>query len=167
MTQGGKTTIATISDTCMGCPYGGLDLTEGLFAFFLGHWPQGGGVLTGDWEFTDATKPAAPPPVKTMKSPPTPVTPTVHNPVVSSTKFFSTASISATSKTASSTSAPNSTISSSSASMSMAINYLSGVASGLAVPTGSIDTTDSSSNLEGLNSVFVQLGGLAMAAGIN
>ncbi|KAI0049697.1 hypothetical protein FA95DRAFT_1478562, partial [Auriscalpium vulgare] len=45
---GGKSTQATIQDECPGCPYGGLDLTEGLFKFFA---PESVGVLMGEWTF--------------------------------------------------------------------------------------------------------------------
>ncbi|GAW08454.1 Allergen Asp f 7 [Lentinula edodes] len=34
MTYNGKTTTAQITDECPGCPYGGLDLSTGLFEFF-------------------------------------------------------------------------------------------------------------------------------------
>ncbi|PPQ68033.1 hypothetical protein CVT25_014494 [Psilocybe cyanescens] len=168
MTQGGKTTTATISDTCPGCPYGGLDLTEGLFGFFIGHWPEGGGVLTGDWEFTDAVpaKPVAPPPVITTKPAPkpAPVTTAVSSKHSSSSKI-SSSSISTSSKISSSTSASSTSITSSAAATT-SIDYLSGAASGLAIPTGSIDRTGSTpSNLQDLNQFLIQIGGLAMAAG--
>lgn len=34
ISYGGKTTQASIQDACPSCPYGGLDLSEGLFSFF-------------------------------------------------------------------------------------------------------------------------------------
>ncbi|KAG7452650.1 uncharacterized protein BT62DRAFT_925206 [Guyanagaster necrorhizus] len=48
MTYGGKTTTATIMDECPGCPYGGLDLSRGLFDFFA---DESVGVLYGTWTF--------------------------------------------------------------------------------------------------------------------
>ncbi|KAH9029093.1 RlpA-like double-psi beta-barrel-protein domain-containing protein-containing protein, partial [Lactarius pseudohatsudake] len=48
ITCNGKTATATIVDKCPGCPYGGLDLTRGLFGFFA---DLGVGVLQGTWEF--------------------------------------------------------------------------------------------------------------------
>lgn len=44
----GKTAQATIMDACPGCPYGGLDLSRGLFKFFAS---ESVGVLSGDWWF--------------------------------------------------------------------------------------------------------------------
>ncbi|KAJ3867754.1 RlpA-like double-psi beta-barrel-protein domain-containing protein-containing protein, partial [Lentinula novae-zelandiae] len=48
ITVGGKTTQAQIMDECPGCPYGGLDFSEGLFQFFAS---LDEGVLTGSWNF--------------------------------------------------------------------------------------------------------------------
>ncbi|EIN05474.1 hypothetical protein PUNSTDRAFT_46839 [Punctularia strigosozonata HHB-11173 SS5] len=44
----GKTTTAQIVDECPGCPFGGLDLSPGLFEFFA---PLSEGVITGGWSF--------------------------------------------------------------------------------------------------------------------
>jgi hypothetical protein len=53
---GGKTAQATIMDKCMGCPYGGLDFSEGLFSYFAS---ESIGVLYGSWWFNgDASDPA-------------------------------------------------------------------------------------------------------------
>ncbi|TFY72337.1 hypothetical protein EVG20_g668 [Dentipellis fragilis] len=48
ITANGKSTQASIVDECPGCPFGGLDLSEGLFKFFAS---ESVGVLTGSWEF--------------------------------------------------------------------------------------------------------------------
>ncbi|KAH8113676.1 hypothetical protein DFH11DRAFT_1510138, partial [Phellopilus nigrolimitatus] len=48
ITANGKTANAQIVDKCPGCPYGGLDLTEGLFEYFA---PTSVGVLTGSWNY--------------------------------------------------------------------------------------------------------------------
>ncbi|PBK96703.1 hypothetical protein ARMGADRAFT_1163100 [Armillaria gallica] len=48
MTYNGKTTTATILDECPGCPYGGLDLSRGLFDFFA---DESAGVIYGTWNF--------------------------------------------------------------------------------------------------------------------
>ncbi|KAJ6582289.1 RlpA-like double-psi beta-barrel-protein domain-containing protein-containing protein, partial [Mycena capillaripes] len=49
MTYNGKTTTATIVDSCPGCPSsGGLDLSPGLFSFFA---DESVGVIYGDWSF--------------------------------------------------------------------------------------------------------------------
>ncbi|KXN82564.1 hypothetical protein AN958_02415 [Leucoagaricus sp. SymC.cos] len=57
MKIGDKQTTATITDECPGCPYGGLDLTRGLFEFFA---DLGVGVLTGECHSSSAsTTPSA------------------------------------------------------------------------------------------------------------
>ncbi|KIK06513.1 hypothetical protein K443DRAFT_2991 [Laccaria amethystina LaAM-08-1] len=59
MSYGGKTTTATIMDECPGCPYGGLDLSTGLFQFFA---PESVGVIYAEWSFgsgVDNNTPAA------------------------------------------------------------------------------------------------------------
>ncbi|KAI0317824.1 RlpA-like double-psi beta-barrel-protein domain-containing protein-containing protein, partial [Amylostereum chailletii] len=48
MSYGGKTTQAQIVDQCPGCPFGGLDLSPGLFDFFAS---EDLGVITGQWSF--------------------------------------------------------------------------------------------------------------------
>ncbi|KAH8833549.1 RlpA-like double-psi beta-barrel-protein domain-containing protein-containing protein [Flagelloscypha sp. PMI_526] len=45
---GGKSAQAVIKDECPGCPFGALDLTEGLFKHFA---DTAKGVITGSWEF--------------------------------------------------------------------------------------------------------------------
>jgi len=45
---GGKSTQAQVMDECPGCPYGGLDFSEGLFKYFSS---LDAGVLTGSWVF--------------------------------------------------------------------------------------------------------------------
>ncbi|KAJ7219106.1 RlpA-like double-psi beta-barrel-protein domain-containing protein-containing protein [Mycena pura] len=52
MTYNGKTTTATIVDSCPGCPVNGLDLTPGLFSFFA---DRSEGVIYGDWSFEDGS----------------------------------------------------------------------------------------------------------------
>ncbi|KAF9009390.1 RlpA-like double-psi beta-barrel-protein domain-containing protein-containing protein [Cyathus striatus] len=52
MSYGGKTTTATIMDQCPGCPYGGLDLSRGLFKFFAA---ESVGIIYGEWSFSDSS----------------------------------------------------------------------------------------------------------------
>lgn len=59
---------------CPGCPYGGLDMSSGLFQFF--EPDLGVGVLQVDWHFSDQ---GAPPP------PPTQDTPSTEPPLPKST----------------------------------------------------------------------------------
>ncbi|KAL7416133.1 RlpA-like double-psi beta-barrel-protein domain-containing protein-containing protein [Mrakia frigida] len=74
ITANGKTAVATIEDTCPGCPYAALDLSPDLFSFFASH---DAGVIYGSWEFTDGAQQPAPEPTPT----PTPVyTPPVTTP---------------------------------------------------------------------------------------
>ncbi|KAG1841125.1 hypothetical protein DFJ58DRAFT_688826 [Suillus subalutaceus] len=54
---GGKTAQATIMDECMGCPYGGLDFSIGLFSHFAS---EAAGVLYGSWWFDDGASEPAP-----------------------------------------------------------------------------------------------------------
>ncbi|PPQ64042.1 hypothetical protein CVT24_008855 [Panaeolus cyanescens] len=44
----GVTTTATIVDLCPGCPFGGLDLSTGLFSMFAS---TDLGVISGTWNF--------------------------------------------------------------------------------------------------------------------
>ncbi|KAG1779086.1 hypothetical protein EV702DRAFT_119972 [Suillus placidus] len=84
ISYGGKTAQATIMDECMGCPYGGLDFSPGLFNYFAS---EDNGVLYGSWWFNDgASEPTpftssdsgwTPTPIPDW-SPPTP-TPTHHH----------------------------------------------------------------------------------------
>ncbi|KAI0315842.1 hypothetical protein OF83DRAFT_1061406, partial [Amylostereum chailletii] len=48
ISYGGKSTQAKVVDECPGCPYGGLDLTQGLFEYFAS---TDKGVLYGEWSF--------------------------------------------------------------------------------------------------------------------
>ncbi|KAJ7226719.1 hypothetical protein GGX14DRAFT_555310 [Mycena pura] len=52
MTFGGKTAIAVITDICITCPPGGLDLTPSLFSFFA---PLSEGLIFGAWDFVNAS----------------------------------------------------------------------------------------------------------------
>ncbi|CCL98949.1 uncharacterized protein FIBRA_00957 [Fibroporia radiculosa] len=50
ISYGGKSTQATVTDECPGCPYGGLDFSRGLFDYFAA---ESIGVLYGTWTFDD------------------------------------------------------------------------------------------------------------------
>ncbi|KAJ6546502.1 plant expansin [Mycena vulgaris] len=53
MTYNGKTTTATVVDSCPGCPSPyGLDLSPGLFSFFAS---QDEGIIYGSWWFNDGS----------------------------------------------------------------------------------------------------------------
>lgn len=53
----GKSTQATIMDECPGCPYGGLDMSEGLFSYFA---DTSVGVFYMDWWYNDGSSDPAP-----------------------------------------------------------------------------------------------------------
>uniref|UniRef100_A0A8H7Y0E9 Uncharacterized protein n=1 Tax=Psilocybe cubensis TaxID=181762 RepID=A0A8H7Y0E9_PSICU len=55
LTYKGKTATATIMDSCPGCPYGGLDLSRGLFKYFAS---EDEGIIYGDWSFADSAQEA-------------------------------------------------------------------------------------------------------------
>ncbi|KAF5330482.1 hypothetical protein D9619_005987 [Psilocybe cf. subviscida] len=181
MTYNGKTTTATISDTCPGCPYNGMDLTEGLFLFFA---PASVGIIYGDWEFADAApapppKPApkppapkpSPKPTSTWVPPPppktTPTTTWTPEPTTTKSKTSSKPTPTedpTTSSKPSSSATPSSSAQPTSSAPSSSINFSSGAASGLAVPTSSINVPQGqSNNIANMNNFFVQMGGVIAA----
>jgi hypothetical protein len=74
ITYKGTTRQATIVDECMGCGYGGLDLTENFFSQFAS---QDAGIIYGSWVGLggDAPPPPPPPPPKPTSTPPPPPPP--------------------------------------------------------------------------------------------
>ncbi|PFH52395.1 hypothetical protein AMATHDRAFT_56917 [Amanita thiersii Skay4041] len=140
----GKQTTAKIVDKCMGCPYGGLDFSRGLFNFFAS---EGEGIIYGAWNFGHGDPPPPPPPTTTHKptSTWTPPPATSSHPIstlLSITSILSSPLI-ATS-TMSNTSAPVSTATSSTVSV-----IPSAVATGI---------------IADMNLAFVQLGTLMVLA---
>jgi len=93
ITYGGKSCQAQITDECPGCPYGGLDLSPGLFDYFAS---ESAGIIYGSWEFgsgaATTTKTQAP---KTTQTP----TSTWSAPTSSTQTSSSTTSSSASSST--------------------------------------------------------------------
>ncbi|KAF8522128.1 hypothetical protein BU17DRAFT_45128 [Hysterangium stoloniferum] len=79
----GKTTQATIMDQCPGCPYCGLDMSEGLFEFFS---PLSAGVFQMDWWYNDGGDAPAPAPAPSPTHKPEPTT-SWTPPAPSSTKW--------------------------------------------------------------------------------
>jgi len=183
MTYGGKTTTASIQDTCPGCPPDGLDLTPSLFAFFA---PVSVGIIYGTWTYADAA-PAAPAPSPS----PTPTPTWSPSPVWTSSSEWSSiwsspvwtppapsytpTSISTepntkpTSTSESNTWTSNAPTSSSSvpaSSSTQSINYSSGPASGLAEPTSvpqaTPGNTDTGNNIAQLFQALIQIGTMIM-----
>ncbi|KAI0948275.1 hypothetical protein AcV7_009072 [Taiwanofungus camphoratus] len=68
----GKTAQATITDECMGCPYGGLDFSRGLFDYFSS---ESQGLIYGTWNYGSGAAPSSSPPPPPPPPSPTP-TPT-------------------------------------------------------------------------------------------
>lgn len=89
----GKTATAQITDECMGCGWGALDFSRGLFNYFAS---ESAGVLTGSWYF--GTQPATttstyiPPTSTLVPTPTTTTTSSSSSSVVSSTSVSSTSS---------------------------------------------------------------------------
>lgn len=114
ITYGGKSTQAQVVDECMGCPYGGLDFSRGLFQYFAD--PDVDGIVYGDWTFgsgepekpkptTTTTTKAKPTPKPTPKSSTTSTRKSTTTSSSTSTSFSSQTSSSKTSSSATSTSA--------------------------------------------------------------
>lgn len=172
MTYNGKTTVATITDECPGCPYGGLDLSRGLFRFFA---PESVGVIYGEWDFTDggdSPDPSPDPPKTTTTKkppppPPTPTTTTTKDDPPTPTPHTTTTSTTTTSPTYSPTPSPPKPSSSSypSSSSSSTINYNSGPAGGLAIPTGAPITDNAPHNILVMNEALIAMGGIVVAGG--
>lgn len=160
MSYGGKTTTATVMDECPGCPYGGLDLSRGLFDFFAS---ESAGVIYGTWDFAGNNQPAASP---TTTTPTTTWTPpsTTSSPTPTTT---STPQPSSTTSTWSSSSPANSwtdsTSPSSSSSPPSSIDYNSGPASNLATPTPVTVSDSSPHNLLAINEDVIALAALVVA----
>ncbi|KAF9065300.1 RlpA-like double-psi beta-barrel-protein domain-containing protein-containing protein [Rhodocollybia butyracea] len=111
ITVGSQTTQAQITDECPGCPFGGLDFSEGLFQFFS---PLSVGVLTGSWDFVSASATSTTPtstftPTSTSTPPPPPPSTTstqVSTSSSSSSSLSSSTFSTSTTSTASSTPTP-------------------------------------------------------------
>ncbi|KAF9452250.1 hypothetical protein P691DRAFT_805135 [Macrolepiota fuliginosa MF-IS2] len=170
MTYNGKTTQAQITDRCPGCPFGGLDLSRGLFDFFAS---EDAGVIYGSWSFAGEGDPSpAPKPTTTSKAPvwtptttwhpivikttkPTPTTTWTPEPTTTSTKTSSTPSSSSTPVSSTSTKASSSSAASSSAPASSSVKHVSSAASSpTAVPTGA---------LSDINVALISLGSLVVS----
>jgi len=110
ITYGGKSTQATIMDECPGCPFGGLDFSEGLFTFFA---PTSVGTLFGEWVFGSSQEAETTKTPKSTSTPP-PSPTTSKKPATSTTPpMTSTSTTTTTSKISSTTSSvPPSTSSS-------------------------------------------------------
>ncbi|KAH9478685.1 hypothetical protein JR316_0009143 [Psilocybe cubensis] len=146
---GSKTQSAQIVDVCTGCPFAGLDLSQGLFEFFAS---TSVGVLTGSWNFADAAAPPTPLP-KTTEHQETPTPTTTQK----TTRASSTVHISSSASSSSDVSA---------SSVSRTATLLGSAASASATAPGS-DSASDTGNLQMINLAFIQMAGLVMAGGAN
>ncbi|KAI0797820.1 RlpA-like double-psi beta-barrel-protein domain-containing protein-containing protein [Abortiporus biennis] len=176
ITYNGKSTTATIMDECPGCPYGGLDLSRGLFGFFAS---LDEGVLQASWVFAGDSGSSDPPKTSSKEDPPAPKTTSTHHttsstpppppPTTSSTHHTTPTTTShsetpttsstpppTTSKTSSSTSETPTTTSSSSSSHSS-----SSTPSATPTPTLGPDT------LNNINQAWLGVAALVAAGGQN
>jgi len=155
---GGKSTSAQVVDKCPGCPYRGLDLTEGLFKFFA---PLGAGVIYGTWSGGGGDAPKAPttsytppPSPTTHYEPPSTSHETTHSPPPSSSSSSTSAektSSPVSSAAPTTTHQPSST--SNSTQTSTGANYNNAPASSLAQPTGTISPGQNQS----INNVYMAM----------
>ncbi|KAG6335157.1 hypothetical protein ID866_3941 [Astraeus odoratus] len=144
ITVNGRSTQAQIMDECPGCPYAGLDFSEGLFKFFA---DESAGVLYGSWVFGSGapatTSTPTPTPTTTWQPPTTTSLPTPSTTWSPPPTTTSTSSAPTTTTTWSTSSAiqPNTTVSDS-------------IAVETPIPSGEI----SSSILAELSLVMVNMG---------
>ncbi|OJA17778.1 hypothetical protein AZE42_06597 [Rhizopogon vesiculosus] len=164
ISYGGKTAQATIMDECMGCPYGGLDFSVGLFQYFAS---EADGVLYGSWWFNDGSDQTTTTSSYTWTPDPTPTptpTPTTQETTSSSTttSYSTTSTTPTTSESSTSTTSISSTSSTSNTTSLAPVNVNTGVASGIAVPTGTavVDAPSigNPQNLLVINNALVVLG---------
>ncbi|EIN03661.1 hypothetical protein PUNSTDRAFT_109272 [Punctularia strigosozonata HHB-11173 SS5] len=171
ITANGKTTQAQITDECPGCPYGGLDLSPGLFSFFA---DQSAGVIYGSWNFGSGSDPA-PSSTSTTHSPkPTPTT-TSEPPPPSTTSTSEppppTTTSSKTHKTSSSsTFTPETTTTSSSEAIASTTSLVESMPSSSAEPSPTssaieaLPTGTDVGQLELFNEAMMALGGFLVSA---
>lgn len=172
ISYGGLTAQAVIMDECMGCPYGGLDFSTGLFDYFA---PASEGVIYGSWWFnsdagttttsstswTPTTSSTSWTPEPTTSWTPT-TTPTPSTSSTPMTTWTPTTSSSTPTPTPTPTfsSAYNSTSLTPTTSLTSSVNYNSGVGSGIAIPTGpAVAVPDSADpqNLLVLNQAIIDI----------
>jgi len=145
ITANGKTHGATITDECPSCPEGALDMSEALFTFFA---PASVGVIQGSWAFGSGGGDESSSSSKTTHTTHT-HTSTTHTTSMSHTKKSSSSSTQTSTYSTSSTTP---------------INYLTGDASGLAMPTGAFGP-GGANNLNDFNQAIVCMGALVVAGG--
>ncbi|KAJ7685011.1 RlpA-like double-psi beta-barrel-protein domain-containing protein-containing protein [Mycena polygramma] len=176
MTYNGKTTQAQITDSCPGCPVGGLDLSPGLFSFFAS---QDEGVIYGSWEFVDGsggggdTTTTKKTTTTTHHTTPTstytpPTTTTTHHTTPTSTYTPPTTTSTTTSTKKSSTTTSSSPTSSKAASSSSSsVAHSSASSNAIAAASGSVSPTSTADpeNLYTFAQAFLGLTEVIVAGG--
>ncbi|KIP09285.1 hypothetical protein PHLGIDRAFT_18677 [Phlebiopsis gigantea 11061_1 CR5-6] len=171
ITANGKTTQAQITDECPGCPYGGLDLSPGLFSYFAS---EDAGIIYGSWDFGSGSKPSptpTPTPTSTWSPPPPPPTSTWSPPPLPTSTWSPPPTTSSTPPPPSTTSERKTSTTSSYSSFSSFSSFSSSTpsSSSSATPTSSstsaTPTPTPISNLAAMNQALLALTGLVIAAG--
>lgn len=156
MSWRGKTTRAQVVDMCPGCPYGGLDLSPGLFQFFTG---LGTGIIPdGAWWF-EGDGPAEPTTTRTTSRWTPPPTPTRTSTRPTSTRTTTSQTPTTTSTRTTSTTTSTSTTSSSSSSSTVSETSTSDAAG----PTGAARIGSNSGNLADVFELSVSFGEIVLA----
>ncbi|KAJ6455748.1 expansin family protein [Mycena sanguinolenta] len=162
MSYGGKTTTATIVDSCPGCPPGGLDLSPDLFSFFAS---QDLGVIQGTWSFEDGSDDDDTTTTTQKKT-----TTTTHHTTTSTTTHTTptTTSHTTTSTTTSTTSSSKAAPSSSSSSQKSSSAGPSSSTASSAAPSATIEgalgtSNPSPENLAEISQAFLGLAGVVVA----
>lgn len=148
-------------DQCMGCPWGGLDFSEGLFEYFS---PLSAGVLYGTWWYNDnggdQTTSTWTPPSTTWEPPATTSTSdyTPPSPTTSSTPVYTPPPT--TSSTPAYTPPPTTSTTSTTSSATSSVNLNTALTSGLAVSTGAVSapSTTNPENILVMNNIVIQYG---------
>ncbi|KII89027.1 hypothetical protein PLICRDRAFT_593861 [Plicaturopsis crispa FD-325 SS-3] len=159
ITANGKTAQAQIVDECPGCPFAGLDFSEGLFKHFAS---EDDGVITGSWDFGSGSQPTTtskppPPPTTTSHTPTSTWTPPKTTSTTHTTTSSSSSSSSSTSTSTSTTSSTPTPTSSSASSVGLGITV---EAAAPAIPTSATDPE----NLQQFNLAVVNMAAFIGAA---
>ncbi|GLB35354.1 hypothetical protein LshimejAT787_0209190 [Lyophyllum shimeji] len=166
MTYNGKTTQATIMDECPGCPYGGLDLSRGLFRFFAA---ESVGVIQGEWHFNDGSggggspPPPPPPPPKPQPTtskwvPPLPPKPTPKPQPTTTWKEPEPETTTSTPKPK-----PKPTTTSSTSTSAHISTSSSAPPKSSSTPAPAPTLVDQTANLQRMDNVLLGLGGIVLA----
>ncbi|KAJ7098094.1 plant expansin [Mycena belliarum] len=169
MTYNGKTTGATIVDSCPGCPNDGLDLSPGLFSFFAS---KDAGVIYGTWWFSDGSGGGGDSGPTTTKKTATWTKPTTTSTTKRTTSTRTTRTTTYTPPTTSTTSTTKSSTTTSSTASSSAPSSGSSVApsasassNSLAAASGTVSATSTANpeNLYAFAQVVLDLTGVVVA----